>query len=125
NACDVFISVPSVDATAVSLLEAMSCGAGIIISSLASSREWIRDGHSGLVVEPRNVSQLTAAMVRFAEDDGFRREAGRRALDTARRFAGFEANMEFVDRIFRGALGAKDAWPQEVSLARLGTGGVG
>jgi len=124
NACDVFISVPSVDATAVSLLEAMSCGTGIIISSLASSLEWIRDGESGLVVKPRNIEELTEAMVRFAEDAPFRLEAGRRALDTARRFAGFESNMEFVDRIFRSALGQQDAWPQEVSLTRLGTGGA-
>lgn len=119
NACDVFISVPSVDATAVSLLEAMSCGAGIIISSLPSSMEWIRDGHSGLIVEPRNVEQLTGAMLRFAEDGEFRRLAGERALENARRHAGFEANMEFVDRIFRSALGEGTDWPQEVSLSGL------
>ena len=124
NACDVFISVPSVDATAVSLLEAMSCGTGIIISSLASSLEWIRDGRSGLVVEPRNVQQLEEAMVRFAEDTEFRQEAGCRALATARQFAGFESNMEFVDRIFHSALGREDGWPREVSLAILGTGGA-
>ncbi len=47
NACDVFISVPSVDATAVSLLEAMSCASGVIISNLASSVEWVTVGVSG------------------------------------------------------------------------------
>lgn len=119
NACDVFISVPSVDATAVSLLEAMSCGAGIIISSLPSSTEWIRHDYSGLVVEPRNAEQLAAAMIRFAEDTEFRRLAGERALANARKYAGFESNMVFVERIFRSALGQGDDWPREVSLDGL------
>ncbi len=119
NACDVFISVPSVDATAVSLLEAMSCGAGIIISSLPSSMEWITQGESGLIVEPRNVQELADAMMRFAKDDAFRHAAGVKALATAHQYAGFDSNMEFVDRIFRHALGELPAGPQEVSLAQL------
>lgn len=53
RACDAFISVPSVDATAVSLLEAMSTGLPVIVSGLASACEWVRDGASGLVVPPR------------------------------------------------------------------------
>ncbi len=119
NACDVFISVPSVDATAVSLLEAMSCAAGIIISSLPSSMEWISQGESGLIVAPRSVDELAAAMLRFAKDEDFRRRAGEKALATAREFAGFGSNMEFVERIFRHAVGKISAGPQEVSLAHL------
>lgn len=119
NACDVFISVPSVDATAVSLLEAMSCGAGIIISSLPSSMEWITQEESGLIVTPRSVDELAAAMLRFAKDEEFRTSAGEKALATARQYAGFDANMEFVEHIFRHALGELPAGPQEVSLAQL------
>jgi hypothetical protein len=118
RACDVFISVPSVDATAVSLLEAMATGCGIIISALPSSLEWIRDGRSGLVVAPRDVGQLTAAMLRFASEPDFRRRAGERALAGARRWAGFEANMEHVDAIFR-ALTGTGSWPDSVSLPVL------
>ncbi len=119
NACDVFISVPSVDATAVSLLEAMSCAAGIIISSLPSSMEWITQGESGLIVTPRNVEELAEAMLRFAKDEDFRQKAGEKALATAHEFAGFDSNMEFVEQIFRHALGEAPAGPQEVSLAHL------
>jgi len=125
NACDVFISVPSVDATAVSLLEAMSCRAGIIISSLPSSMEWITQGESGLIVTPRSVEELTEAMLRFARDKEFRESAGLKALATAREFAGFDSNMEFVDQIFRNALGEVPTGPQEVSLANLTDGNRG
>ncbi len=125
NACDVFISVPSVDATAVSLLEAMSCGAGVIISSLPSSMEWVRDGESGLVVEPRNVEQLAGAMLRFAADADFRQKAGQAALEGARRWAGFETNMRYVDAIFRQLVRGEGPGPQEVRLTNLGTAAPG
>lgn len=125
NACDVFISVPSVDATAVSLLEAMSCGTGIIISSLPSSMEWIRDGKSGLVVAPRSVEELEQAMLRFARDAVFRGTAGAAALAEAHRYASFEANMQYVDDIFRQLVTGEGNGPEEVSLSRLRAGLAG
>lgn len=125
NACDVFISVPSVDATAVSLLEAMSCGTGIIISSLPSSLEWIRDGESGLVVTPRSVEELELAMLRFARDADFRGKAGTAALAEAHRYAGFEANMQYVDDIFRQLVNGQGNGPEGVSLSQLQAGLAG
>lgn len=125
QAADVFVSVPSVDATAVSLLEAMACGGAIVVSSLASSEEWIRDGVSGLVVEPRDVDGLAAALLRFAADADLRRVCGEAALATARAVAGFEQNMQHVDDIFRSLAGAAGAWPEDVALPRLLTQGEG
>lgn len=122
QACDVFISVPSVDATAVSLLEAMSCGRAIIVSRLASACEWIADGESGLVVAPRDTDGLAAAMLRLSADPQLRRELGGRALAMARRHAGFADNMRIVERIF-AHLTTGGPWPAEASLDRLRRGG--
>ena len=119
NACDVFISVPSVDATAVSLLEAMSCGTGIIISSLPSALEWVRDRESALVVAPRDADQLAVAMLRFARDPDFRQRAGRAALAEARRSAGFATNMGYVEALFRQLVEGRGEGPAEVRLTRL------
>ena len=119
NASDVFISVPSVDATAVSLLEAQACGLAIIVSSLPSSLEWVRDGRSGLVVEPRDEEGLAAAMLRFAGDEALRRGCGERALATARQHAGFTTNMEHVDAIYRHLSAGGGAWPTAVGLPAL------
>ncbi len=124
KSCDVFISVPSVDATAVSLLEAMSCASGIIISSLPSSMEWIKDGHSGLVVTPRDSRGLADAMLRFAGDPGFLASAGQAAMVTAHQVAGFETNMEYVGAIFEHLVNG-DSLPVEVSLTGLGGQGSG
>ena len=101
RASDVFISVPSVDATAVSLLEAMSSAAGVIISSLPSSLEWIDDEVSGLVVTPRDEAELAAAMLRLGQDADFRQKCGAAALQRAREVVGFEQNMLIVDGIFK------------------------
>jgi len=119
NAADVFISVPSVDATAVSLLEAMACGDAIVVSSLPSSVEWILDGVSGLVVEPRDADGLAEALLRFAGDAELRRSCGAAALDTARREAGFEQNMRHVDDIYRHLVGGGADWPGAVALPAL------
>ena len=119
NASDVFISVPSVDATAVSLLEAMACGCAIIVSSLPSSLEWVQDGTSALVVAPREVEDLSAAMLRLARDTGLRRRMGENATAAARRVAGFDANMQTVDRIFARLVDGAGEWPAESALPSL------
>jgi len=118
RACDVFISVPSVDATAVSLLEAMSSGAGVIVSSLASSLEWITDGESGLVVAPRDEAGLAAAMLRLGQDDDLRRTCAAAALLRAREVAGFDQNMGLVDGIFCHLVSGAP-WPEGARLSDL------
>jgi L-malate glycosyltransferase len=119
NAADVFLSVPSVDATAVSLLEAMSCGSAIVVSGLASAKEWIRDGASGLVVPPRDVDALVGAMLRFARDADFRDQAAAAAMTVAREWAGFDANMEAVDKIYRKLSSEGSDWPDAFRLTTL------
>ncbi len=114
-----FISVPVVDATAVSLLEAMATGTAIIVSSLPSAREWIEDGVSGLVVPPRDEAALAAAMLRFGADPGLRRACGEAALAVARRDAGFDSNMGAVDAIFRHCLDPGQPAPASFALTTL------
>jgi hypothetical protein len=52
-------------------------------------------------------------------DAEFRGEAGRAALETARGWTGFTANMEYVDGIFGALAEDRRSWPEQVSLARL------
>ena len=119
NAGDVFVSVPSVDATAVSLLEAMSCGRPVIVSALASAMEWVTDGDNGRVVAPRDEDALTAAMLDYAREPDVRRVHGEAALEAAGRRFGFEQNMVHVEAIFRSLTGSDEEWPDAVSLDGL------
>jgi len=100
RASDVFISVPSVDATAVSLLEAMASGTAVIISNLASSLEWISHDISGVVVAPRDEDALVAAMLQLGRDIDFRSACAAAALQRAHQAVGFAQNMNIVSDLF-------------------------
>ena len=114
---DVFISVPSVDATAVSLLEAMSCSSAIIVSDLPSSVEWVKDGVSAKVVPPENIELLASAMLEYADDHDSRKAFGAKAMEYAHKVAGFDSNMEYVNRIFKSLVEEDECWPEEVLLS--------
>ncbi len=51
NKAKIFVSIPSSDATAISLLEAMHAGCIPIVADLPASREWIEDGVNGVIVD--------------------------------------------------------------------------
>ena len=100
-ASDVFVSVPSVDATAVSLLEAMACGTAIVVSSLPSSVEWIEDRRNGRVVLPRDPQGLAAVLLDLVDDPVGRRRLGRVAHRDSLRFADHDQNMRWVEALYR------------------------
>jgi glycosyltransferase involved in cell wall biosynthesis len=116
-AADVFLSVPSVDATAVSLLEAMACGRAIVVSSLASAMEWIVDGVSGLVVPPRDEAALLAAMRRLVDDAELRKRCGALCVLEVRGRADHARNMDRVERLYRALVQGSELPEDLPSLA--------
>lgn len=57
-----WVSIPTSDATSISLLEAMACGCIPIVSDLPANREWIKDAKNGSIVNDVTGDFLTAAM---------------------------------------------------------------
>ncbi len=53
----IFISIPSSDGTAVSLLEAMASGCIPVVSDLPANREWVMDGKNGIIVKDNEVDE--------------------------------------------------------------------
>jgi len=115
-AFDVFVSVPSVDATAVSLLEAMACARAIIVSSLPSAMEWIQDGVNGRVVPPRDVKALRGALEQLIDDAARRREYGSTCVDIVRARADHDKSMALVERLYTALI---DGAPLPEDLKRL------
>lgn len=99
GAADVFLTVPSLDATSVSLLEAMACGNAIIASDLPSNREWITDGVNGFIVAPRDVAALADRTVYLLGDPQLRRRFGERCIAIALARAGYEENLSRVETL--------------------------
>ena len=50
NLADIVVSIPSSDAMAISLREAMSCGAIPIVSDLPDNRDIVKDGKHGVIL---------------------------------------------------------------------------
>ena len=77
NKAKIFVSIPESDATAISLLEAMSAECIPVVSDLPANREWIQHGTNGIVVnnlnedffsmalglDPKKVSQINRELI--------------------------------------------------------------
>lgn len=72
---DVFAIPSTCDTASIVLLEAMACGAACIGSSTGGPAQIIRDGETGLIVDP-HPDQLTLAIERLVRDPGERRALG-------------------------------------------------
>jgi glycosyltransferase involved in cell wall biosynthesis len=66
-----------------SLLEASAIGRPMIASNVPGCREVVRDGITGLLVEPRDAVALAAAMLRLGLDPALRARLGRAARERA------------------------------------------
>ncbi len=62
NIAKIFVSIPESDATAISLLEAMSAGCIPVVSDLPANKEWITDRENGIIVKDLNKNFLQNAL---------------------------------------------------------------
>lgn len=106
-ASDVFISVPSVDATAVSLLEAMACATPVVVTNLASALEWVADGENGLVVAPRDANALETAIIALIDSPRDRKRMGEKSVEIVRARADHEVHMARMEELCEGLV---DEW---------------
>jgi len=67
------------------VVEAMACGAPVITSNTSAMKE-IADG-AALLVDPKNVRNMTEALTRLAENDSERAELSRRGLARSAEFS--------------------------------------
>jgi len=89
----VFVSVPSSDASSVALLQAMAVGCFPVVSDLPSQQELVEDGVGGLRVPVRDPEALADAIVRALEDHQLRRDAVERNRRFVEEYGVLETNM--------------------------------
>jgi glycosyltransferase involved in cell wall biosynthesis len=68
------------------LVEALKCGTACIATAVPGSQELITDGVTGLLVPPKSVEALAAALDRLLADGALRARLGQNAVERAARF---------------------------------------
>ena len=63
--CDIYASTSVTDGTSSSLVEAMSLGIPVVVTSIAGNVEWVADGVNGLMFNKGDSQALARAIVRL------------------------------------------------------------
>ncbi len=83
QAADFFVTPSHSEGMPQSVLEAMNCGLPVVATRVGGIPQAVLDGETGLLVEPRNRSELQAALERMITDTAFRQRAARASLERA------------------------------------------
>jgi glycosyltransferase involved in cell wall biosynthesis len=86
GAADVGVLPSHFEAQPVAAIEAMACGLPLVASRVGGVPDFVEHERNGLLVEPRDVPALGAALERMAGDPDLRQRLGARARQTVERF---------------------------------------
>jgi glycosyltransferase involved in cell wall biosynthesis len=85
QAADIFALSSDVEGLPLALLEAMAAGLPVVATAVGSVPAYV-DGGAGLIVPPRQVDDLTAALLAMVGDAGLRQRTGEAARNRAGAF---------------------------------------
>lgn len=83
-AADIFVLPSLWEGLPMGLLEAMAMGKAVIATRVDGTKEVVRTGENGLLVEPGDIPALASALVRLGKDEALRTRFRQGALDTVR-----------------------------------------
>src|SRR4029077_11847997 len=81
-AADIFVLPSLWEGLPIGLLEAMAMGKSVIAQNVDGTREIIRDGENGLLIESGNVESLSQAILKMATDKSLRQSTSEKAIET-------------------------------------------
>ncbi len=96
----------------MALIEAMASGAAVVASQIRGYDEVVQNEANGLLVPPRDVRGLAAALSRLAGDAGLRRQLSAGALRTSRRYDWERVTGEIEDVYAEVARRRRDPLPR-------------
>ncbi len=68
------------------IIESLACGTPCIVTDVLGSREIIKNGYNGLVVQPKDAKQLSAAIKTIFEDNELRKKLSENAIKESRKY---------------------------------------
>jgi glycosyltransferase involved in cell wall biosynthesis len=83
-----------------SLMQAAACGLPAVSTPIGAIPEAVVDGVTGLLVPPRDVARLAAALQKIMQDDALRARMGRAARDYAQANFGIDRMLDAMESVF-------------------------
>lgn len=99
NASDVYISPSLSDGSSLSLLEALACGKGIIVSDVPAIREWVTE-QNGLVINRKGSTVVSQALNTYYNQQDLIEKHGQKNILLAREKADWNNNYLKLKEIY-------------------------
>jgi glycosyltransferase involved in cell wall biosynthesis len=99
NAADVYVSPALSDGTSLSLLEAMACGTGLVVTDVPAIKEWVSD-ENGIVVKKENPEEIAKALEKYYENRDLINKHGEINVKIAKERADWDKNYLKLKEIY-------------------------
>ena len=103
NASDVYLSTSLSDGTSLSLLEALACGLGIIVTDLPAIREWVTD-NNGILARIKDSASVTAALETYYNNRSLIKVHSDKNLKIAAERCDWNTNYGYLKKIYAGLI---------------------
>ena len=99
--CKVSVSVPTQDATSVSVLESMACGLPVVATQLQANAQWLPVDS---LVPAQNSHALAQKLATLAQDDAAAHAVGQQNAQRIQQEGDRAVQMDRMDALYRGLL---------------------
>ncbi len=102
NEVHVFADLSSYQAMGLTAMEAMACGAAVLVPEAGGASSFAVDGRNALVVDTRTLEPCVAALSRLLEEPGLAGRLGRQAAEDVARHVPAQAAVRVLECLFGG-----------------------
>lgn len=103
---DISVSVPTNDATAMSLLESMAAGLPVVVSDLKANRQWVNET-GGRIVPVGDTTAVASALIELAQNVELRARMGKRNRAEIEARASREKEMDRMASLYESLLSVR------------------
>lgn len=105
NAADIYVSPSLSDGTSLSLLEAMACGTGLVVTDVPAIKEWVQE-ENGFMVKRGCPDEIAGAMEKYYDDRSLITRHGEMNIEIASRRADWDRNYLKLEEIYSNLVSA-------------------
>jgi type III pantothenate kinase len=118
-ACDVVVDASwAGTGTTGTIREAMALGRPVVATAIAGNGELVQDGVTGILIPPRDVKTLAAAISRLLRDGAFAADLARAGRDKVRAQYSTAARVMRLETLYREVI--REVGPLAIRRERVG-----